>query len=116
MSDSNNQGSLSELQAYVSANWRTDGVASYPVLERLNEQDAERFLRQHPLRHLHKQLGKIEAIEERLDHDDGEIRHDAHVELLGKTLLNLMRYAELSGVTGDELGNWITDFYRNESR
>ena len=115
MSDSNNQGPLSELQAYVAANWRT-GVETYPIIARLAEDDAKQFQRQHPLRHLHKQLGKIEAIEERLDHDDGTIDHDTHVELLGKTLLNLMRYAELSGVTGDELGNWIADFYRDESR
>lgn len=115
MSDSNSQGPLSELQCYIAANWRT-GTDTYPILARLSEEDAKQFQRQHPLRHIHKQLGKIEAIEERLDHDDGEIDHEVHVELLGKALLNLMRYAELSGVSGDELGNWIADFYRDESR
>ncbi len=115
MSDSNNQGPLSELQAYVSANWRS-GVEEYPVLGRLSEEDAQRFMRQHPLRHLHKQLGKIEAMEERADHDAGEIDQDAMRELLGKALLNLMRYAEFNGITGDELGAWIADFYREKER
>ena len=108
-------GPLSELQMFVAANWR-EGEEVYPLTARLNEQDEQRFMRQHALRHLHKQLGKLETVEERVDHAAAPLEREQVREPLGKLLLNLMQYAEKAGITGDELGEWIADFYRKKSR
>lgn len=113
MSASNPMGPLSELQAFIDACWVEDADV-YPPIARLNEQDTKRFLRQHKLRHLHKALGAIEAIEEKVDHSAAPIEREMLREPIGKMLLNLMQYAKKAGITGDEIGEWIADFYRKQ--
>lgn len=88
---------------------------NYPSLARIAPEDRDAFRRKHVLMHLMKQVGKLAEADEKRDHtkasvlDDDEGRREI-VKLLGKTMLNCLQYAEIQGITAEELDEWMTNF------
>lgn len=93
---------------------------NYPVLERTDEKDRDAFRRKHVLTHMMKQIGKLAEADEKHDHMKASILDDEEgkkeiVKLLGKTMLNCLQYADIQGVTAEELDAWMMDFLSPEN-
>ncbi len=85
------------------------------IVERYPEMPApgparKRFQRHHLLWHMMKQLGRLTAIEERLDHDPAgadPARNDALVKLL----INVMHFAMVEGLTPARLSAALEKYF-----
>lgn len=87
---------------------------AYPVLGRLRDPNQIlAFKAHHALGHLHKSVGKIEAMLEPIDHgaDASALRGDAVTELVGKSLVDLLRFAKDAGISASELEIYLNTFF-----
>jgi len=102
---------LKEVFEVLPEKWVCD-PAHYPALAVLkNTPFANDFKRKHALLHLIKQLGKIETMEEKIDHGAREaFDEELVVECLAKSIINCMQYARVSEINPEKIEKWISNF------
>ncbi len=104
---------LKEIIELVANHWQWNGEA-YPGWSRLpDEKSRKEFQRQHVLNHLMKQVGRLAARQERVDHGEADLlgERTALTEQTGKLAATALHYASLSGVSVEEIEAWIKAFY-----
>lgn len=88
---------------------------AYPVLRRLDAPaSALAFKLHHALGHLHKSVGKIEAAVEPVDHGAEAVglAGAEMTELVGKSVVDLLRLAKDAGVTAEDLEAYLETVFR----
>jgi len=95
---------LHGLMRHIAAVWVCD-PSRYPALAGTSEEQRKKFLLNHSILHIDKTKGKVAAILEDFDHTgrftpgaDAELK-----ELAIKSFVNVLKLAEESGVSAQEL-------------
>ncbi len=90
---------------------------AYPVLGRLQDPNQIlAFKAHHTLGHLHKSVGKIEALLEPIDHgaNTSALQDAAVTELVGKSIVDLLRFAKDAGISSEDLESYLNRFFNGE--
>lgn len=97
---------LQDLMQEIAEGWKFD-EESYVGFDNMSESQQKNFIRKHVLLHLMKSQGKIATILEKADHDGGFEELDD--TFLAKLLMNVLRLAEIEGLSADNLASKIKE-------
>lgn len=72
------------------------------------------FKLHHALGHVHKSIGRMEALLEPIDHGESvdALKTDQMVELVGKSFVNMLHIAEVLKIEPEKIEHWLEDFFK----
>jgi hypothetical protein len=105
-------GDLDKLITFIAEHFKFD-KATYPELEGVSDQKRLEFAIRHSVLHFSKTTGKIAAVSEDVDHG-GALDLESIKENVPKALINVLRLAELVGISEAEIIRAIEEKYKSK--
>lgn len=105
-------GELDRLIAYIRDNFPFNEEA-YPELKSATEEEKKKFAVRHSALHFSKTAGKIASVSEDTDHGE-EIDQEKLEENIPKALINVLRLAEIIGMTEKDIIKALEEKYKKD--